>query len=53
MGPFLEVLFNAPRYATTLEGCADFIAADLKGGEATFVGRRVGVFDAGKGTKVQ
>lgn len=48
LGPLITTVGNAGRYNTTLEDCADFIAADLKSGENTYVGHRVGVYDAGK-----
>ena len=48
-GPLLSVLANAAKYTTKLEDCADFVAADLKRSDSTFVGHRVGAFDAGKG----
>ena len=51
LGPFISIIGNAFRYATTLEDCADFIAADLERGDMKFVGHRVGVITdtAGKG----
>ena len=51
LGPFLSVVGNAHRYGTTLEDCADFIAADLEKGDTKFVGHRVGVIDAGTAGK--
>ena len=48
-GPLLSVLANAAKYSTKLEDCADFVAADLERSDSTFVGHRVGIFDAGKG----
>ncbi len=48
LGPLITTVGNAGRYNTTLEDCADFIAADLKSGENTFVGHRVGIYDGGK-----
>ncbi len=51
LGPLITTVGNAGRYNTTLEDCADFIAADLKSGEKSFVGHRVGVYDAGKTKK--
>jgi len=48
LGPLITTLGNAGRYTTKLEDCADFIAADLKSGENTFVGHRVGVCETGK-----
>ena len=47
-GPLITTVGNAWRYNTTLEDCADFIAADLESGESAFVGRGVGVIDSGK-----
>ncbi len=49
IGLLFGILGNAPRYATNLEDCADFIAADLEKTESEFVGHRVGVYDSGKG----
>lgn len=51
LGPLITTMGNASRYNTKLEDCADFIAADLRSGENTFVGHRVGVFDTGKTKK--
>jgi putative NADH-flavin reductase len=39
---------NAPRYDTTLEQCADFIAGDLGSGEGRWRGTTVGIIDASK-----
>ena len=47
LGPFISVVINSTRYNTTLEDCADFIAADLERKETRFIGRRVSVIDAG------
>ena len=47
LGPFITVLSNSTRYNTTLEDCADFIAADLEKKGTSFVGHRVSVIDAG------
>ena len=47
LGPFISIVGNASRYGTTLEDCADFIAADLEKEDTRFVGHRVGVIDAG------
>ena len=47
LGPLLGILANFSRYGTTLEDCADFIAADVAKKETTFVGHRVNVIDAG------
>jgi hypothetical protein len=49
IGVLFSILGNAPKYATNLEDCADFIAADLARIESDFVGHRVGVYDTGKG----
>lgn len=51
LGPFISVIGNAHRYGTTLEDCADFIAADLEKKDTNFVGHRVGVIDAGTAGK--
>ena len=48
LGPLVTTVGNAARYNTKLEDCADFMAADLKSGEKTFVGHRVGIIDTGK-----
>ena len=39
---------NAPRYETTLEQNAEFIANDLESYESRWSGRTVGVIDASK-----
>jgi nucleoside-diphosphate-sugar epimerase len=39
---------NAPRYKTTLEQNADFIASDLESYESQWIGNRVGVIDGSK-----
>lgn len=51
LGPFVSVLSNFSRYGTTLEDCADFIAADVAKKDMRFVGHRVGVIDAGTAGK--
>jgi hypothetical protein len=44
VGTFLNILTNVPNYATPLEECVDFMAADLeKGLESEFMGKRVSV----------
>lgn len=48
IGPLVTVLGQAGKYNTSLEDCADWIAADLADGEAEFVGHRVGIIDMGK-----
>ncbi|KAL8713122.1 MAG: hypothetical protein Q9220_002643 [cf. Caloplaca sp. 1 TL-2023] len=43
-GPWADIVMNILRYNTTLEDCADFMAADLeKKGNSEHVGHRVGV----------
>ncbi|KAF6226708.1 hypothetical protein HO173_012375 [Letharia columbiana] len=51
LGPIISSVGNAPKYGTTLEDCADFIAADLEKKDTRFVGHRVGVIDAGTAGK--
>ena len=51
LGPLMGILGNFPRYGTTLEDCADFIAADVAKKDTTFVGRRVSVIDGGTAGK--
>lgn len=46
-----DSIVNALRYNTSLEDCADFMAADLAKGESEHVGHRVGVIASGKGKK--
>ena len=49
IGIFMDIVWNAMRYGTTLEDCADFIAEDLeKGGQSEVVGCRVGVVERAK-----
>ena len=44
LGPYLNILTQAPSYFASLEDCVDFIAEDLtKGVQSEFVGHRVGV----------
>ena len=47
LGPFISIVINFNRYNTTLEDCADFIAADLERKDTRFIGHRVGIIDAG------
>lgn len=49
VGQFLAVLGNFPRYTINLEDCVDFMASDLESPESSFIGHRVGVYEAGKG----
>lgn len=52
IGMYISLMWNATRYASTLEKCADFIAADFeRGGESAFVGKRVGVVERGRCAK--
>lgn len=51
LGPLITIMGNLMKSATTLEDCADFIAADVEAKEARFVGHRVGVIDAGTAGK--
>ena len=39
---------NAPRYLTTLEQNAEFIASDLETLESQWIGKKVGVIDGSK-----
>ena len=50
-GPLVAILGNFSRYGTTLEDCADFIAADVAKKDTAFVGHRVSVIDAGTAGK--
>ncbi|KAL8647338.1 MAG: hypothetical protein Q9210_005619 [Variospora velana] len=43
LGLYAEIVMNMMRYNTTLEGCADFLAADLTKGESEHVGHKVGI----------
>ena len=52
LGPFISLLGNFLKYTTTLEDCADWIAADVEKKDTKFVGHRVSVINAstaGKG----
>lgn len=49
LGPLAGIFRNAPRYGTTLEDCADFIASDLKTPDSIYVGHRVGIIEQTKG----
>ena len=51
LGPFISIIGNAFKYVTTLEDCADFIAADLEKKDTSFVGHRVSVIDASAASK--
>ena len=51
VGPLIGILGNFPRYGTTLEDCADFMAADVAKKDMMFVGHRVSVIDAGTAGK--
>lgn len=46
LGKVILAGMNAPRYETTLEQNADFIAADLESRESKWIGLPVGVIDA-------
>ncbi|KAI4094678.1 MAG: hypothetical protein L6R37_007192 [Teloschistes peruensis] len=46
-----DILVNALRYNTSLEDCADYMAADLAKDRSEHVGHRVGVIASGKGKK--
>ncbi|PVH98119.1 NAD(P)-binding protein [Periconia macrospinosa] len=48
IGKPIVCAINAPRYATTLEQAADFIASDLEQKESQWVGKPVGVIAAKK-----
>jgi hypothetical protein len=50
IGKAVVCAINAPRYATTLEQNADFIAADLEIGidGSEWIGKAVGIIDARK-----
>ena len=47
LGPLYACMRNAAKYQCKLEDCADFVAGELETGGAKYVGKRVGVFDAG------
>ena len=48
IGKTLVCAMNAPRYETTLEQNAEFIASDLESYESRWSGMRVGVIDGSK-----
>jgi len=48
IGKLLLCAINAPRYETTLEQNADFIASDLETYDSPWIGTTVGVIDASK-----
>jgi len=48
LGKVILAGMNAPRYNTTLEQNADFIASDLTDRESRWIGVPVGVIDAKK-----
>lgn len=48
LGKMILAGMNAPRYETTLEQNADFIASDLTDRESRWIGVPVGVIDAMK-----
>jgi hypothetical protein len=48
LGRLILTGMNAPRYDTTLEQNADFIASDLLDRESRWIGVSVGVIDAKK-----
>ncbi|KAL8828834.1 MAG: hypothetical protein Q9170_006430 [Blastenia crenularia] len=52
LGVFFDALRNGMRYNTTLEDCADWLAADLSKEKSEHVGHRVGVIE-GKKPKAQ
>lgn len=43
LGVYAEIVMNMLRYNTTLEDCADFLAADLTKGESEHLGHKVGI----------
>ncbi|KAI4265960.1 MAG: hypothetical protein L6R38_009055 [Xanthoria sp. 2 TBL-2021] len=43
LGIYADIAMNMMRYNTTLEDCADFMAADLTKGESEHVGHKVGI----------
>ncbi|KAL8890087.1 MAG: hypothetical protein Q9215_002715 [Flavoplaca cf. flavocitrina] len=43
LGMYADIVVNMLRYNTTLEDCADFMAADLTNEESEHVGHRVGI----------
>jgi len=47
-GQIFNILGNSAKYFTTLEDCADFMAADLTNPDSGFVGHRVGVLNKAK-----
>jgi hypothetical protein len=48
IGKILVAGKNMPRYSTTLEQNADFIAADLKDGDSRWISAAVGIVDPAK-----
>jgi hypothetical protein len=48
IGKMLVAGMNMPRYATTLEQNADFIASDLEDADSRWRGAAVGIIDPGK-----
>ena len=48
LGTLMSILGNAPRYNTTLEDNADFMAADLANPDSKFIGHRVSVISLPK-----
>ncbi|KAF1968719.1 NAD(P)-binding protein [Bimuria novae-zelandiae CBS 107.79] len=48
VGKPIVAAMNANRYDTTLEQCADFIAADLETRDSQWIGAPVGIIDASK-----
>lgn len=48
IGKMIVCGINAPRYLTTLEQNADFIAGDLADNQSQWSGKRVGVIDASR-----
>ncbi|KAK6000834.1 hypothetical protein QM012_003559 [Aureobasidium pullulans] len=48
LGKVILAGMNAPRYETTLEQNADFIASDLKDRESPWIGAPVGIIDAAR-----
>ncbi|KAL8682999.1 MAG: hypothetical protein Q9186_000994 [Xanthomendoza sp. 1 TL-2023] len=46
VGPYADIAKSMTRYNTSLEDCADFMAADLAKGDSEHVGHRVGIIES-------
>ncbi|KAL8728475.1 MAG: hypothetical protein Q9166_005373 [cf. Caloplaca sp. 2 TL-2023] len=49
IGPYADIIKSMTRYNTSLEDCADFLAADLAKSESEHVGHKVGVIVGSRG----